>query len=501
VFPILRERDAGSPPPSRTRGRIRFAVVAAPALASVAAAGCARYVAEPLSVPEYREAWTSRSLEPTLSLFQSSTEPSPATAADGVSLAEAEFAALYLNPEVREARARAGVAQARFNEAGWWEDPSFDGDILRFIDDAEEPWLWGASVAFSIPLSGRLGVEQDLARSEWTAQRWEALASEWKLATELREAWMEWSSALAKRDLAAGSLQEVESVGTVAERLAQEGILSRPEARVFAIERARRTGDLAKAEAEAEEGQLKIKALLGLAPEAPLQFVPSLTLAQGALSTEPAERRQLLEQRHPELLQTLAEYQSAEETLRLEVRKQYPDLEIGPAFEREEGESRLGVGLSVPIPLWNRNRQAIAEAEASREAARAAFEARFERLMGDLARAEASLKTAQASLAHLEGTLAPLVAEQEEEVRRLAQLGSLDTLLLLEALSTGYEIKQQIVEARGEVALAQVRVAALISPPAGASLGAVPLPAPADGEETPFSLMSAAAPAAQEESR
>ena len=72
-----------------------------------------------------------------------------------------------------------------------------------------------------------------------------------------------------------------------------------------------------------------------------------------------------------------AEYRAAEETLRREVREQYPDLTIGPAAELDRGDALLGVSISLPIPILNANRQGIARAHASREVARAAFETAY----------------------------------------------------------------------------------------------------------------------------
>ena len=53
-----------------------------------------------------------------------------------------------------------------------------------------------------------------------------------------------------------------------------------------------------------------------------------------------------------------------------EIRRQYPDLKIGPAYSREEGLDRLGLVAGVTLPLWNRNRKGIVEAEGARDEAK-----------------------------------------------------------------------------------------------------------------------------------
>ena len=49
-------------------------------------------------------------------------------------------------------------------------------------------------------------------------------------------------------------------------------------------------------------------------------------------------------------------------------------LTLGPMYESEQGQSRIGFFGVVPLPFLNANRRGIAQARASRELARAAFE-------------------------------------------------------------------------------------------------------------------------------
>ena len=45
-----------------------------------------------------------------------------------------------------------------------------------------------------------------------------------------------------------------------------------------------------------------------------------------------------------------------------EIRRQYPELSLGPAYTREDGYNRIGVTGSLTLPFWNRNRVGIATA-------------------------------------------------------------------------------------------------------------------------------------------
>ena len=70
----------------------------------------------------------------------------------------------------------------------------------------------------------------------------------------------------------------------------------------------------------------------------------------------------------------VAGYGIAEESLRLEVAKQYPQIHIGPAYTWDHGVHRLQFNLSLELPVLNQNQGPIGEAEARRELAGARLE-------------------------------------------------------------------------------------------------------------------------------
>jgi hypothetical protein len=59
----------------------------------------------------------------------------------------------------------------------------------------------------------------------------------------------------------------------------------------------------------------------------------------------------------------------------------------------------------------------------------------------------------------------PLADEQEADIRRVAALGRVDPLLLLESLKTQYAAKVRLVDARANESIGAVRLDELIGPP------------------------------------
>ena len=458
-------------------------------------AGCATYERQPLELERHANDWRTcdlnvDSVRAYAESLAGEEQNTPYDPADGLSLAEAEAVALVFNPQLRMIRAQANVPLASAREAGWWPDPEFEAEVLRFADRGtptkarfdrpsldgvntsvfgpsgpsmdgveftppgfrrvggdfvDDPWIVGASLSITIPISGRLAVEQNWAWAEYHASWRRILIAEWELLTRLRSAWLEWSTARARVEVEREFLEQLSAVAATTERLALGGELKPIDSRLILVELQRQRAALQRLESDEEMQRLELLALLGLAPGAPVEFVPNVFLPD--IDAPREDYGDLVLERDPRVIAARAEYEAAEQRLRLEVRKQYPDLTLGPSFSFEEGFSRWGIGFGLPIPLWNHNRQGVAEAVAERDAARVHAEARIEQVLTELAHAEARLRRAIERRAMLLDDLAPLVDRQLEEVRTLLAVGEIDVLVLRDALRGAVGTKLEILDA------------------------------------------------------
>jgi cobalt-zinc-cadmium efflux system outer membrane protein len=449
----------------------------------VALAGCQSYRPSPLDLAGHDARWASRepgsgdvaAFAAGLSALGVAASAEPFDVADGLSLAEAEAVALFFNPRLRVARLKARVPLLGAREAGRWADPELAVDGERVVESVDDPWVLGGLISFTIPLSGRLGVERAGAFAEADAERLRAYAEEAAVLAELRLAWAGLSVTARRRELAAWYLDELAEVLRRAEGLLNAGELDPADVRAFRVERATRRAELQSLAWDLRLREAAVKGLLGLVPEADVALVPSLpTTTPGSMT--PAERRARVRERHPRMLLARAEYEVAERALELEVRKQYPDLTLGGGFGTDEGQSRVLFGGGLPLPLLNRNRRAIAEARAARDAARAAAEGGYEELVAQLSRAGLAVEAARERRQFVETEVIPLVDEQVAELRKLGRLGDFNTLVLLEAMRAAYEAKVQLLDA----ALGQATTAHELDALSGA--GAPPRPGATDGQ-------------------
>lgn len=403
--------------------------------------GCASYTRKPLLANEFHQVLERRS--PSEANVVQGVANDAYAPDDGLTLEEAELLALYLNPRLRSVRQDAQVLATSAEYAGLWQDPEIGVDALRILEDVEEPWVSGASLSFTIPVSGRLSVARDQAEAEARAAIVEAWAEEQQVLLELRQTWADWQAATEALAVSRRLYNDLQHLVELTNRREELGELIAAEAVAFRLAEARLRLDIAQIEALETQTKLRVFDLLGLMPGADVMLV-----SDGASAPARANLADVVYQRSPQVILAAARYQAAEERLRLEVRKQYPDITLAPLYGKEEGMDRLGLGFSIPIPILNGNRQGIAEADAAREAARTEWEQAVQEALSAKAQAEAELAAARQRFTMLEDTIVPLAAQQIDQARQLAELGELNTLLILEALQAEREAALDLIDAR-----------------------------------------------------
>jgi len=417
----------------------------------VVASGCVSYRPDPLATADLVTALERRSVSSDELRANSGAPFSPD---DGLSLEEAESVALFYNPRLRTARLTAQVPVVGAEFAGLWDDPTLGGDVMRILEDVDKPWIVGTSLGFSLPISGSRLLEGHKADAEARAALVEAWSQEQDVLSQLRDAWFVHRAARESLAASRTSLEQLETIVAITDRLETAGELITAEAIAFRLALARARHESERMDASVRVAEREVLALLGLLPGTPIVWS-----TQAEPFALPA-REDILAS-NPRIVLAAANHEVAERALRLEVRRQYPDLELGPAYGREDGEDRLGVGFSVPIPILNANRRAIAEAQATRDAARAAWEEATHQALIDAATAAARLTNAESQHRALRDDIAPLAVAQLNEARRLADQGEVNALLLLEALEAQRETTIEAIEADSELAAAQAALRSL----------------------------------------
>jgi outer membrane protein TolC len=139
-------------------------------------------------------------------------------------------------------------------------------------------------------------------------------------------------------------------------------------------------------------------------------------------------RRQALVNR-PDILGALAEYAASQSALQLEIAKQYPDIHLGPGYEMDQSDSKWTLGLSLALPIFNKNEGPIAEALARRTEAAARFTAVQAAALGEIDVALAAYRAALERVATTDGMVADQ-RRQQATTRVLYEAGEISRLEL-----------------------------------------------------------------------
>jgi outer membrane protein TolC len=211
------------------------------------------------------------------------------------------------------------------------------------------------------------------------------------------------------------------------------GEIPRPEVDAARIELAKTHLAMRNAEGQIAEAKAALAASIGI-PVSGLKdfefFWPDLDSPPSteSLSRQAIQRDAVLNRL--DVRRSLAEYTAAEANLQLEIAKQYPDLQIGPGYTYEEKHNFFTIGLSVTLPLFNRNQGPIAEAEARRKESETAFLVTQAQVIAQGERAYASYNAALKELAEADQSLRKLQDSQLQMMQHAVSAGEEDPLAL-----------------------------------------------------------------------
>ncbi|MEM1222405.1 MAG: TolC family protein [Verrucomicrobiota bacterium] len=411
--------------------------------------GCQSFEPKPLTPNGYVEEWEAYRVDSEVvrDFAARLSDADPKTirfdVSDGLELEEGEVVSLVFNPKLRVARLKAGVAEATSANAGIWEDPKLNIDVLRLTESIPNPWILGSALSFTVPISGRLEVERDRAEAEHEEALLAVVESEWDVGFDLRQAWVHWSSQLLELEATKKSVRVLEAIIKSQTALLESGEVFETEAALFTIEEVSRRAEIARLKGEVAQGEQKIRILLGLSPSAVVSLIPRMALTGNKNPNSFIEN-------NPTLARLEAAYKVAELTLQQEIRQQYPDLALGPQFESDEGESGWGAVGGIRLPLLNRNREGIAKARAEREVARAAYEGEIERLTHQLATLRSKQKAIFEQRRLIHKQLVPMVDHQLSRAQRLIELGEGSATVLMDSVLRAHEAKLRLIRLQVE---------------------------------------------------
>jgi len=269
---------------------------------------------------------------------------------------------LERNPELNFYRAEVTAAKAGRKAAGLWPNPELTASVgqktsrERGRGMSAEGIAWSVSVIQPFEWPGRLGLRKAIANRD--LQLAELGLGRFRVALAGRVRLLAYGlfAAQEKADAAHEVAERFKALREVLVQRDPAGLTPLLETRVIEATELTMQRKASETELASRAASLELNQLRGVSPGERLMVVPA------PFDFRPREAIEALvamaRTNNFELRVRAAEL--AQQGFRVELAKneRFPTMSLGPSFSEEnafERERTLGVGISLPLPLWNRN--------------------------------------------------------------------------------------------------------------------------------------------------
>ena len=395
-------------------------------------AGCVRYQPRPLSAPVILDAIESRTLDNSdLATFLRTNQHVSAWPPKSWDLNTLSLVGFYYNPDLDVARADWAVARAAGITAGERPNPNLSvAPSFNSTTPASQvtPWILSLDLDFTIETAGKRGYRIAQARHLSQAARLAIATAAWQVRSRVRQNLLDLFEAAETATLLENQRNLQSTVVALLDRQLAAGAIS-----PFELTQARIALDTIRlAMHDAGRKHVEARAQLADALGVTIRALDGIDFDLDMFRTLPKDlpapdvRRQALLNR-PDILAALETYGASQAALQIEVARQYPDIHLGPGYQLDQTDNKWTLGLSGALPLFNRNRGPIGEAEARRTQAAARFTAVQARVIGEIDRALAAYRATLEKAITTE-TLVAALQKQERSTKASLDAGEISRL-------------------------------------------------------------------------
>jgi cobalt-zinc-cadmium efflux system outer membrane protein len=192
------------------------------------------------------------------------------------------------------------------------------------------------------------------------------------------------------------------------------------------------------AQLELDAARLKLLPLLGRQPgDVPVDITDDLRLAPAAAPPDLAGLQQAARETRPDLRAAEADRARTQADLRLQVAQGKVDYTVGAEYRRQQGVNGtgnlLGLFVSVPLPVSNRNQGEIARAGADQERAARTIDALRTDVATEVAGAYQEYESSRQLLIEIERDLLTPTEEARRATAYMYQAGATSLIDVLDA--------------------------------------------------------------------
>ncbi len=360
------------------------------------------------------------------------------------------------HPGLAAARLKVAEARGRLRQAGRMPNPEVELGFSRNVDKPE-----GGGSGFvqqRFPITARLRLEKAVSRSALAAAEAEVQNEERKLRADAATLAVKILAVEAQRALRQQQLSNSRELGDFTRRRREAGEASDLDLAQVQIETQQLKIEQLQLEAERAALVGELRPLFGCSPGTAI-------LVSGQLSPPASVPHRALVLR-PDLIAAQNNAEAARQTAALARAQRWSDVAVGVGVERErtedvpegfDGDTSVGVRLSVPLPLWDRGEGRIEETAAAAERARQEAAALGLTIQSEAASAREQMQAFAAVSKALDETLLPQARALEEQFRVAYGEGLSALPEVLGARDKRLQLQRQRLDALRDYHLARIR--------------------------------------------
>jgi cobalt-zinc-cadmium efflux system outer membrane protein len=373
--------------------------------------------------------------------------PTSQFATNGIVTLDALVAeALANNPELKFYEAEFAAAKAGRTTAGLFADPVLSGNVgqksVRGGGLSSEGVAWSVSVVQPFEWPGRIGLRKAIANRDIDLATLGYGRFKVALAGRVRTLAYGLFAAEEKSAAAAEVAERFKALREVLVQREPAGLTPLLEMRVIEATELNAQRKSSEASLATQSALLELNQLRGLPPET------QLSVARPQIGFRPAEDTGVLlalaRTNNFELRSRAVELAQQGFRVDLARNERFPPISVGPTFSEEnsggERERILGVAVSFPLPLWNRNRGNIEAAAARQMQAEVSFHVTTREVQRKVIEAALIYETKLREMARWRPDSAQHFEEAAEVADRHYRLGAVP-------ISTYVELQKQYLDA------------------------------------------------------
>jgi len=394
----------------------------------------------------------TRALIVTLSslfLFSSS----PTQAEEPLTLPEVLRITLSDNPLVSAWDAKVRAGEGELVSARAFPNPEIGGTFARItrFDPRKNEGSVQLSQPFEFP--GKRKYRRQAAEMDLKALAYERESLKLDLIFEVKSAFYNLLLAKKSSEVAKDNQRSAQTLLTSAKIRVEVGEAPEFEWIKAQVEAARASNEVQKAASKVSLAKAALNTLMGRSASSLLEISGELESAPKEIQLEALLQKAL--EGHPLIQQQNYLVQKQSRLLDFAKSSRYPDLTVTGFYGREIDKELVGLGLSLPLPIWYRQNGAITSAAAEKTRA----EAELARLRNEISRSVTEAYQGYLISKELVEVFTQQLLKQAKESRRIAEIsyreGASGILDLIEAQRTYRQTFLDYEQALYELKLAE----------------------------------------------